>query len=141
MPATELLTDIRAIVGEQAVLTGERLRDRSYSVDVGQMRAQVLVRPRTTAEVSDVLRLCNARNQPVVTHGGLTGLVYGASSTENELILSLEAMNSIESVDVGGRTMRVEAGVTLQRTQEEAEKHDLMFAVDLGGRTSTCARI
>jgi FAD/FMN-containing dehydrogenase len=38
------------------------------------------------------------------------------SSTENELILSLEAMNAVESVDVGGRTMRVEAGVTLQQS-------------------------
>jgi FAD/FMN-containing dehydrogenase len=133
--ATELLTDLRAAVGEQAVLTGDRLPNRS-SVDVGEVRAKALVRPRTTAEVSNVLRLCHARGQAVVPHGGLTGLVYGASATENELILSLELMNRIEGVDVGGRTMRVEAGVTLQRTQEEAEKHDLMFAVDLGGRGS-----
>ncbi len=123
-------------MGEQAVLTGDRLRERSYSKDVGEVRAKVLVRPRTTAEVSNVLRLCNARGQAVVPHGGLTGLVYGASATENELILSLEAMNRIESVDVGGRTMRVEAGVTLQRTQEEAEKFGLLFALDLGGRGS-----
>ena len=113
MPATELLTDLRATVGEQALLTGERLRERSYSKDVGEVRAQVLVRPRTTAEVASVLKLCHARGQAVVPHGGLTGLVYGASATENELILSLEAMNRIESVDVGGRTMRVEAGVTM----------------------------
>jgi FAD/FMN-containing dehydrogenase len=136
VPATELLTDLRASVGEQSVLTGDRLRERTYAVDVGEVRAQVLVRPRSTAEVSNVLRLCHARRQPVVPHGGLTGLVYGASATENELILSLEAMNRIEAVDVGGRTMRVEAGVTLQRTQEEAERHELMFAVDLGGRGS-----
>ena len=136
MPATELLTDLRATVGEQALLTGDRLRERSFSKDVGEVRAKVLVRPRTTAEVSSVLKLCHARGQAVVPHGGLTGLVYGASATESELILSLEAMNRIESVDVGGRTMRVEAGVTMQRTQEEAEKHGLMFAVDLGGRGS-----
>jgi len=39
-------------------------------------------------------------------------------------------------VDVAGRTMRVEAGVTLQRAQEEAERFDLMFPLDLGGRGS-----
>jgi FAD/FMN-containing dehydrogenase len=135
LPTTELLTDLRAAVGEHAVLTGDRLPDRS-SVDVGEVRAKVLVRPRTTAEVSSILRLCHSRGQPVVPHGGLTGLVFGASAMENELILSLELMNRIEGVDVGGRSMRVEAGVTLQRTQEEAEKHGLMFAVDLGGRGS-----
>ncbi|HEV7717239.1 MAG TPA: FAD-binding oxidoreductase [Steroidobacteraceae bacterium] len=130
----ELLTDLRAVVGEQALLTGDRLQDRSYDESVGEVRATVLVRPRNTAEVSNVLRLCHARGQAVVPHGGLTGLVYGASATESELILSLEAMNRIESVDVAGRTLRVEAGVTLQRAQEEAEKVDLMFPLDLGGR-------
>jgi FAD/FMN-containing dehydrogenase len=133
---TELLTDLRAAVGEQALLTGDRLRDRAYSKDVGEVLATALVRPRSTAEVSNVLCLCHARGQPVVPHGGLTGLVYGASAKENELVLSLEAMNRIESVDVGGRTMRVEAGVTLQRAQEEAERFDLLFALDLGGRGS-----
>jgi FAD/FMN-containing dehydrogenase len=136
VPATELLADLRATLGEQAVLSGERLRERSYSKDVGEVRAQVLVRPRSTAEVSSVLQLCHARGQPVVPHGGLTGLVYGASATESELVLSLEAMNRIEGVDVGGRTMRVEAGVTLQRAQEEAERFGLLFALDLGGRGS-----
>jgi FAD/FMN-containing dehydrogenase len=37
-------------------------------------------------------------------------------------------------VDVAGRTMRVEAGVTLQRVQEEAERCELMFPLDLGAR-------
>ena len=52
------------------------------------------------------------------------------------MLLSLEAMNRIESVDVAGRTMRVEAGVTLQRVQEEAERFNLMFPLDLGARGS-----
>jgi FAD/FMN-containing dehydrogenase len=69
-----------------------------------------------------------------VPHGGLTGLVYGAATSEDELILSLEALNRIDSVDVAGRTMRVEAGVTLQRVQEEAERLNLMFPLDLGAR-------
>ena len=46
-------------------------------------------------------------------------------------------MNAIERVDVTGRTMRVQSGAILQRVQEEAERHDLMFALDLGGR-GTC---
>jgi FAD/FMN-containing dehydrogenase len=96
----------------------------------------MLVRPRDTAQVSAVLRLCHSRGQTVVTHGGLTGLVYGCAARPEDLILSLEAMNRIENVDVPGRTMRVEAGVTLQRAQEEAERFELMFPLDLGGRGS-----
>jgi len=133
-PAPELLADLRALVGDKALVTGERQTDRVYDAHVGSVKAQVLVRPADTAQVAAVLRLCHARGQPVVPHGGLTGLVYGCSAKESDLILSLEALNRIESVDVAGRTMRVGAGVTLQRAQEEAERHNLMFPLDLGAR-------
>jgi len=136
VPAGELLADLRALVGDRGLVTGERLSARVYDKHVGSVDARVLVRPADTEQVSAVLRLCHSRGQPVVPHGGLTGLVYGASARESELILSLEALNRIESVDVAGRTMRVEAGVTLQRVQEEAERHNLMFPLDLGARGS-----
>jgi len=135
-PAQTMLADLRAIVGENGVLTGERLASRVYDKHVGTVAARVLVRPSSTEQVSAVLRLCHSRGQPVVPHGGLTGLVYGCSARENELLLSLEALNQIESVDVAGRTMRVQAGVTLQRVQEEAERFNLMFPLDLGARGS-----
>lgn len=134
MAAPELVADLRALLGEWGVVTGERLASRVYDQHVGPVRAEVLVRPANTSQVSAVLGLCHARGQPVVPHGGLTGLVYGGAASEDELILSLEALNRIESVDVAGRTMRVEAGVTLQRVQEEAERLNLMFALDLGAR-------
>jgi FAD/FMN-containing dehydrogenase len=133
-PADDLLADLRALVGDQGLVTGERLASRVYDKHVGSVAARVLVRPADTTQVSEVLRLCHSRGQPVVPHGGLTGLVYGGSAKESELIVSLEALNRIESVDVPGRTMRVEAAVTLQRVQEEAERCNLMFPLDLGAR-------
>jgi FAD/FMN-containing dehydrogenase len=135
-PPEAFLADLRALVGDNGVLTGERLASRVFDKHVGTVAARVLVRPSNTEEVSAVLRLCHSRGQPVVPHGGLTGLVYGCSARDNELLLSLEAMNQIESVDIAGRTMRVQAGVTLQRVQEEAERHNLMFPLDLGARGS-----
>jgi len=134
MTDNAFLAELRALVGENGVVTGERLANRVYDKHVGAVDARVLVRPSTAEQVSAVLALCHSRNQPVVPHGGLTGLVYGGSARENELLLSLEAMNRIESVDVTGRTMRVEAGVTLQRAQEEAERFNLMLPLDLGAR-------
>jgi FAD/FMN-containing dehydrogenase len=131
-----LITDLRALVGDWGVVTGEPLKARTYDPLAGEVRAQVLVRPRNTAQVSAVLRLCHSRGQPIVTHGGLSGLVYGCAARPEDLIVSLEAMNHIENVDVPGRTMRVEAGVILQKAQEEAERFDLMFPLDLGGRGS-----
>lgn len=131
-----LAADLRALLGEEGVLTAERLLSRTYDERAGEVRARVLARPRNTAQVAAVLRLCHARGQTVVPHGGLTGLVHGAAAGPGDLILSLEAMRRIESVDVPGRTMRVEAGATLLQAQEEAERHGLMFPLDLGARAS-----
>jgi FAD/FMN-containing dehydrogenase len=136
MADSQLLADLRALLGDWGVVTGEPLHSRTYDPFAGEIRAEVLVRPRDTAQVSAVLRLCHSRGQVVVTHGGMTGLVYGTAARASDLILSLEALNRIENVDVAGRTMRVQAGVTLQRAQEEAERLDLMFPLDLGGRGS-----
>jgi FAD/FMN-containing dehydrogenase len=83
-----------------------------------------------------VLAECHAGGQPVVLFGGLTGLVRGNVAHEHEIALSLERMHRIESIDPVGRTMTVEAGVPVQRIQEEAEKHGLLYPVDFGARGS-----
>ena len=129
-----LLADLRAVVGDSGLLTGAAVQERA-DVNGHVPRAAALVRPASTEQVSGVLRLCHARHQSVVTHGGRSGLVEGTATTEHELrSCPPMRMNAIERVDVVGRTMRVQSGAILQRVQEEAERHDLMFALDLGGR-------
>ncbi len=53
-----------------------------------------------------------------------------------DLVLSLESMNAIERVDVPGRTLRAQAGAKLGNVQREAEKHGMVFPLDLGARDS-----
>lgn len=134
---TVLLQELSAIVGSDNVLTGEQVSSRSVSwIDPSPCRARVIVRPGTTAEVARVLAACNAAGQPVVAMGGLTGLVRGCVVGPDEVGLSLERMHEIESIDPVGRTMTVQAGVPLQRIQEEAERHGLLYPVDFGARGS-----
>jgi len=130
-----LIADIRAIVGDAGIVTGDSVRERA-DVMGHHMQATTLVRPASTEEVSAVLALCHARRQVVVPHGGRTGLVEGTSTTAGDLILSTERLTRIEYTDAPGRTMRVQAGVTLQNVQEEADRHGLLFPLDLGGRGS-----
>ena len=100
------------------------------------LEAKVLVRPATTEEVSQVLKLCNDAGQAVVCHGGLTGLVDGNIASPDEVILSLERMRAIEEIDPASATMTVQTGVTLQTVQEAAEEAGFFFPLDLGGRGS-----
>jgi FAD/FMN-containing dehydrogenase len=96
--------------------------------------ADALVRPRTTEQLSSVLAVCHQLGQPVVTHGGVTGLVRGSIATAGEVVVSLERMNRIEKVDPIGQTLTVQAGCTLAQIQEAADAAGLKYGVDLGAR-------
>jgi FAD/FMN-containing dehydrogenase len=132
-----LLARLTDIVGAEHVLTGDTVRSRAVGwADHGPCQALAIVRPDSTSEVSRVLAACHDAGQAVVPFGGLTGLVRGAVAAAGEVALSLERMHRIEAVDPVGRTMTVEAGVPLQRIQEAAEQHGLLYPVDFGARGS-----
>jgi FAD/FMN-containing dehydrogenase len=96
-----------------------------------------LARPRTSADVSELLRTCNAHGIAVVPQGGLTGLTGGAVPSNGALLISMERMAQIDSVDTVAQTIIVGAGVPLQRIQEAADEAGLMFPLDIGSR-GTC---
>jgi FAD/FMN-containing dehydrogenase len=128
---------LRAIVGHDGVLDAKETSTRSAGIlRPDRLTAQALVRPKSTEQVSAVMRWCHANGMRVVTHGGLTGLVHGADAAPDEIILSLERMRVIESVDPQQRTATVQAGVVLQALQEAVEEHQLAFPLDLGARGS-----
>ncbi|MCS2608048.1 FAD-binding oxidoreductase [Halomonas dongshanensis] len=132
-----LINDIIDVVGKNGVLLGDDVRQRSVDwFTKASCQAKAIVRPQSTEQLSQIMKLCHAVNQPVVTHGGLTGVVHGAIATPDELVISLELMNQIEDIDAVGSTMQVQAGATLQRVQEAAEAIDMQFALDLGARGS-----
>lgn len=133
----QLLPQLEAIVGAAGILTGAALAGRSAGIWSGEdLQALALVRPQTTREVSEVMKLCHAAGQVVIPAGGMTGLAGGHESTGADIVLSTERMNRIESLDARSRSMVVEAGVILQTVHERAAEDGLMFALDLGARAS-----
>jgi FAD/FMN-containing dehydrogenase len=90
--------------------------------------------PRTTEQVSQILKICNEEGLPVTPQGGLTGLAGGGVPVKSSLLLSLERMRTIEALDPAGRTITVQAGVVLEAVQQAAEAADFFFPLDLGGR-------
>lgn len=128
---------LREVVGVDAVLDASATAERASSYwDQSPMRAAALVRPRTTAEVSAALKVCHERGQVVVTQGGLTGCVQGATTNEDCVVISMERMNSIEEIDLVGRTATAQAGVVLQKLQEAVRDKGMLFPIDLGARGS-----
>ena len=80
MPQASIKADLRAVVGEQGMLEGAAVRERAATLFHGRVESDLLVRPRSTGQVSAILRACHERGQSVVVHGGLTGLVNGADA-------------------------------------------------------------
>ena len=133
----DLLEELRGIVGDGGVLTGEDLTTRAADwLGLSTCQAKAVIRPRSTAELSAVMQRCHAVRQPVIGTGGLTGLVHGTDAQGHEIQISFERMRSVISVDPVGRTMLVEAGTPLQVVHEAAAAHGLIYPVDLGSRGS-----
>jgi FAD/FMN-containing dehydrogenase len=125
-------------LGDAEVLTGDQISTK-YLRDWSDERGGVplaLVRPRSTQEVSALLRICHAHGQAVTPQGGLTGLAGGAVPSEGSVVLSLERMSGITDIDTGSATMTVLAGTPLQVIQEAAQQAGFFYALDLGARGS-----
>ena len=134
---SNLVEQLALIVGDKAVLSGEMLKERATSYwDSASTQAKVLVKPASTEEVSRILAHCFSLNQSVVIQGGLTGVVAGAKSASDDVILSLERLTEIEAIDSQEGVATVQAGVVLQRLQEELATKNLLFPLDLGARGS-----
>lgn len=96
-----------------------------------------VARPRTVSDVAALLAYCHDARVPVVPQGGLTGLVGAAiAADDRELVVSLERMNRVVSVDPVGFTMIVEAGCILEHARRAAEEFDCLLPLDLGARGS-----
>ncbi|MEC5387054.1 FAD-binding oxidoreductase [Uliginosibacterium sp. H3] len=137
---TELLTALRAIVGDSHVLTGEA--DRApYEADWRgryKGRALCVVRPGSTEEVVQVVRACAERGVAMVPQGGNTGLVGGGvpHTTGNEVVINLSRLNRVRAVDPVNNTLTVEAGCTLATVQAAAVAHDRLFPLSLASEGS-----
>ncbi len=98
-------------------------------------KADVLVKPRSTAEVSAILRIAHEMSVPVTPQGGRTGLV-GGGVPDGGIILSLERLTGIRALDPVSAAITVEAGVTLATVQQLAEDAGFLFPLSLASEGS-----
>ena len=90
----------------------------------------VTVLPHTVAQVQAIMRLCYQHHLPVVARGAGTGLSGGALPHPHGVLLSLAKLKSILSVDVLGRTARVQPGVRNLAISQAVAMHGLYYAPD-----------
>lgn len=129
-----LREELAAVVGPDHVLVGEALRpylqDATEAQSLGG-RADAYARPRTAAEVGELVRLCGARSVPITVRGGGSGWA-GGCVPDGGLVLGLERLTAVRSFDPLRWQATVEAGVTTRHVQRLARENGLYYPVDPG---------
>ena len=138
-----LLENLRRICGSPNVLTHEDpLTDlSSWERDWRKRahgRALAVVRPANVQEVAAVVKACADASTSIVPQGGNTGLVVGSvpDSSGQQVVLSLQRMNQIRSLDSANLTVVAEAGCILQNVQEHVENAGYLFPLSLAAKGS-----
>ncbi len=134
---TSLIDALREIVGERGLLLGEDVALRSCDpFRPVPPEGGIIVRPASTEEVSAVMKFCHERGQPVVTHGGRTGVAGGAFTARDQIVISMERMNRIEEIDEFNQCMVAQAGAPIELLQNAASDANLLYPIDLGSKGS-----
>lgn len=127
-----------SVLKESQIISGAGLKDRYHHIwHMDQpLQALCVLLPSHTEEVSEIMKLCFKNDLAVVVHGGLTNLVGSTETNGNEVVISMERLNTIEEIDAASRTMTVQAGVILEHIHAASIEADLLFPLNFGARGS-----
>ncbi len=127
----KILEELVEIVGRKNVISDrEKMIDYShdeFSLSEIARMPEVVLKPKTTEEVSKILKLANKETIPVTPRGGATGLCGGCVPLQRGIVLSLERMNQIIEIDKDNQMAVVESGVTLMDFYANIEEAGLFF--------------
>jgi glycolate oxidase len=96
----------------------------------------IVIKPRTAEEISEILVICNQHKIPVTPRGAGTGLSGGALPHLGGVLLSMERMNSIIEIDERNLQVTTEPGVITEVLQNAVKEKDLFYPPDPSSRGS-----
>ena len=141
MSDQDFLNRLTERIGADCVLTGDEEKAPYLSDWRGIYKGQALVvaRPRNVEQVSAVLALCTESEVAVVPRGGNTGLCGGATPDggKRNLVLSLERMNAVRSIDTLANTLVAEAGCILGNLRRQAADAGRLLPLSLAAEDSS----
>src|SRR5712675_2302950 len=133
----QLIRELVALLGSKAVLYQPEdlmLYEYDGSVELGSPKCIVL--PNSAREVSEIVRLANRYEVPLVGRGAGTGLSGGALARRGGIVVAFSRMNHILEIDAENQRAVVEPGVVNLDLSRAAEKYGLYFAPDPSSQKS-----
>jgi glycolate oxidase len=132
------IKQFKSIVGEPFVIIDSESME-AYSHDYTEdliFYPEVVVKPRTAKEVSEILIICNNDNIPVTPRGAGTGLSGGALAVHGGVILAMERFNQIIDIDERNFQVTVEPGVINESLHMAVKEKGLFYPPDPASKGS-----
>ncbi len=152
----EILKKLTDIAGKERVLlseedricysydaTGKTWGERSKSLG----KPDVIIKPKTTDEVSAIVKIAGQEKIPVVPRGAGSGFAGGSIPINGGIALVMTDMNRLIELDEENMIAVVEPGMVTYNLQQEVENRGLFYPPDpaslkictIGGNAATCA--
>ena len=127
----QLIAQVEAQLGRKAVLTDPAdLKLYEYDGGVDKSAPELVVFPRTTEEVVNLLRLARQHGMPIVGRGAGTGLSGGSIARAGGMMISFARMNRILEIDIANERAIVQPGVVNLDISLAAQPFGYFFAPD-----------
>lgn len=128
----EIVRKLENIVGRAGLVADETelLVYECDALTLFKNKPEIVVFPTTTEQVSRVVRLAAEHQIPFLPRGAGTGLSGGAMAAEGGIIIELQRMNRILSVDVENRLAVVQPGVVNLHISQAVAQYGLYYAPD-----------
>ncbi|RYU92229.1 FAD-binding protein [Mucilaginibacter terrigena] len=145
----DILAQFTNIVGNDAILTSPaEIADYSHDETEDLVYyPEVVVKPQTVEQVSQLMKICNEQLIPVTPRGAGTGLAGGALAVNGGLMISMERFNHILDIDEQNLQATVEPGVITELFMNAVAEKGLLYPVDpaskgscfIGGNVANCS--
>ena len=135
---TELINALQTICGINNVFADKESLHQYGHDETEELLyfPEVVVKPSTTEQISQVLQYCNEYKIPVTPRGAGTGLSGGAIPHKGGVVLSIEKLNKILEIDERNLQVTTEPGVITEVLQNAVKEKGLFYPPDPASRGS-----
>jgi FAD/FMN-containing dehydrogenase len=135
-PETSLLTTIKSNATPNPVDSSDLQVFNNDWMNKYHGKSSCVLKPKSTKEVSEIIKYCKERKLAVVPQGGNTGLVGGGVPVLDEVIINMSNLNKIRSFDEVTGTLVCDAGCILESLDRFVGEKGYMMPLDLGAKGS-----
>jgi glycolate oxidase len=134
---SDLIRELQILLGRASVLSlPEELLMYEYDGSIEKSLPDAVVFPTTTQQVSEIVKLANKHDVPIVGRGAGTGLSGGAIARAGGVMIVFARMNRILSVDYENLRAVVQPGLVNAELTRAVEHAGLYFAPDPSSQKS-----